>query len=309
MSRLSVRNTIANIFSTYGKNFFILAPFGIIVAVVSFAAKHFQEIINAYYLTSHTTPTVSTITQEATSTGSAIGNIVSQIKQKSVFFNNMHKLDYTFFSLITFIILVAISYYIYFSFLKILINLPNNQHPRLKNLFMYDCSIFRAFAASLVHILLIGATIGLITGTLGALYLLLKSFFNINSLIVSYKIMIPLLILLACSVMSTIFYIATRFSYAVPFVLDKNNTIKDAFINSWYLTQGLVFKISIVYALTLLLSLVTTLLITTFCIALLKISTTSPLLITLYALISGVISTPLIGLTLIKTYQETLKSN
>ena len=46
MSRLSVRNTIANIFSTYGKNFFILAPFGIIVAVVSFAAKHFQEIIS-----------------------------------------------------------------------------------------------------------------------------------------------------------------------------------------------------------------------------------------------------------------------
>ena len=309
MSRISVRNTLGDIFSTYSKNFFTLAPFGITLGLLGSLLQNFQKIINHYFLSAQDIPTADTLVKEAATTNSIIGAIASQIKQQSVFLHNTHRLDYTFFSITAFIVLSVVYYYAYFSFFKMLINLQKNQHPSLKTLFTYDCSVFKAITTSLLSIVLIAGVAGLSIGLLSGVYFLLQSFFNISSLAVSYKIMIPIVVLLVSTVLMVIFYATLRFNFAIPLVLDKNIGIKDAFKKSWHLTKGSTFKISIIYSLAVLLFLVFALCLTTIFLMVFNFSVTSPIFIVLYALINGIITHSLMPLTFTKTYQKLSETN
>lgn len=309
MSRISVRNTLGDIFSTYSKNFFTLAPLGITLGIFAAFSQNFQTIINYYFLNTQNIPAADTIVQEAASTGSTIGNIAYQIKQQSVFLQNTHNVSYAFMSVITYFLLFVIYYYVYFSFFKILINLQKNQHPNLKTLFMYDRSIFKAIAAFLLIMFFIAGIAGLSIGMLSGVYFLLQSFFNIGSLAVSYKIMIPIIALLVCTIFIGIFYVLLRVNFIGLIILDKNMNIKDAFKTSWHLTKGSTFKISIIYSLNLFISLAIFLALITLFSMVFKLSFVSSIAFILYTLIGGISINLLIPLAFVKTYQKLLQNN
>lgn len=306
MSRISIKTTITNIFSTYKNNFFTFAPFGIFLGFIASLLMSAQTIIN--YLFSMQPQPLNAATYQQTNDHSTLSVIASNIKQQSVFLQNTHNILYTLISIVTMVGLYIIYYYAYFSFLKILLSIKNNPHPRFKTLFTYDNSIIKAIGASLANLMIFIGMIGVTFSMIGAFYFLLKKFFNIGSYSVSYQIMIPLIALLVLIIGIVGFYVTVRLFSASFIILEKNDSIKNALKNSWYLTKGSFFKISLIYSLVPLASVLIMLFTKTISGLILTSLATTSVFIVLYALISSITLNSFIPLVFTTTYQELLKN-